>query len=258
MSAAALQGNLADKVVIVTGASSGIGAATAAQLAAAGARVVLGARRVERLDALADEIRAAGGTVETVPTDLRDEAAVERLCDRAVERFGQLDALVNNAGVGYVRRIADGRTDEWRTQIETNLLGVLFATRAALRHMLPRGRGDILTMTSASSGERFPYLGVYAATKASLQALSRCLRAEVSEQGIRVMTIEIHHASTEFATGFDPAVMMEAFQAWQKHGALNPIAPSISPADVARAVVFQLSQPPDACVHDLNIRSRIV
>ena len=249
---------LTDRVVVITGASSGIGAATARLLAGEGARVVLAARRADRLLALAAEIEAAGGAVAVVPTDLRDEAAVNALIDRAVARFGRLDALVNNAGVGYLSTIAEGRTDEWRVQIETNLLGVLFATRAALRHLLPQGRGDIITMTSASTGERFPYLGVYAATKASLDALSRCLRAEVSEQGIRVMTIEIHHAATEFAAGFDPAMIARAFQSWQRHGVLNPAAPRIAPEDVARAVAFQLTQPADACIHNLNIRSRVV
>jgi clavulanate-9-aldehyde reducatase len=249
---------LADRVVVITGASSGIGAATARVLAGEGARVVLGARRADRLRELATEIVAAGGAVEVVPTDLRDEAAVEALIEQAVARFGRLDALVNNAAVGYLGTIAEGRTDEWRAQIETNLLGVLFATRAALRHLLPQGRGDIITMTSASTGERFPYLGVYAATKASLEALSRCLRAEVSEQGIRVMTIEIHQASTEFAAGFDPTQIAAAFQAWQRHGAFHATAPRIAPEDVARAVAFQLAQPPDTCIHDLNIRSRVV
>lgn len=251
-------GALAGRVAVVTGASGGIGAATAQVLAAEGAQVVVGARRVDRLDALAAEIRADGGAVEVVPTDMRDEAAVEALIDRAATRFGRVDALINNAAVGYLSTIAAGRTDEWRAQIETNLLGVLFATRAALRHMLPQGSGDILTMTSASTGERFPYLGVYAATKASLEALTRCLRAEVSEQGIRVMTIEIHQASTEFANGFDPELRVEAFQAWIRHGAMNPTAPRIAPEDVARAVAFQLAQPRNACVHDLNIRSRVV
>src|SRR5262245_52085289 len=101
-------------------------------------RLVLGARRHERLVALCDDIRAAGGTAEAVATDMRDEAQVERLVGTAVDRHGRLDALVNNAAIGTVRTIADGRADEWRAILETNVLGPLLACRAALRHMLPR------------------------------------------------------------------------------------------------------------------------
>ena len=139
---------LAGRVGVVTGASSGIGAATARALAAAGMRIVIGARRAERRAAVAAAIREAGGTVEAVPTDMREEAQVERLIDAAAARFGGVDALVNNAATGSVRTIAEGRTEEWRSTLDTNVLGVLVACRAALRHMLPRGRGDIVNVAS--------------------------------------------------------------------------------------------------------------
>jgi NADP-dependent 3-hydroxy acid dehydrogenase YdfG len=248
---------LADRVGVVTGASAGIGAAVARALAAAGMTVVLGARRADRLAAVCDEIRAAGGRAEGVPTDLRDEAQVEALVAAAVDRHGRLDALVNNAAYGAVRPVAEGRTEEWRATFETNVLGVLFACRAALRHMLPRGRGDILTMSSASAHEAWPYLAVYAASKAAVYTLSRGLRAEVAGRGIRVMTVEIHNVEgTEFANGFDPSVLPAALARWHELGLVNPEAPSIAAADVARAVVFQLAQPDPASVHEVVIRSR--
>ena len=242
---------------MITGASSGIGAAAARALAAAGMTVVLGARRAERLAIVCDEIRAAGGTAQAVATDMRDEAQVERLVDTAVERYGHIDALVNNAGIGTVRTIAEGRSDEWRAILETNVLGTLVACRAALRHMLPQGRGDILNMTSASAHEAWPYLAVYAGSKAAIYTLSRGLRTEVAGRGVRVMTIEIHNvAGTDFASNFEPAVMPAAIARWVELGLLSRESPMIEPDDVARAVVFQLSQPDPASVHHLTIRSR--
>jgi len=248
---------LAGRVGVITGASAGIGAAVARALAAAGMSVVLGARRADRLAVVRDEIHAAGGAAEFVVTDMRDELQVERLIATAIERYGHLDALVNNAAVGSVRTIADGRTDEWRAILETNVLGTLSACRAALRHMLPQGRGDILSMTSASAHEAWPYLAVYAGSKAAIHTLSRGLRSEVAGHGIRVMTIEIHNVSgTDFASNFEPAVMPAAIKRWEEIGLLSRESPMIQPTDVARAVVFQLSQPDPASVHHLTIRSR--
>ena len=247
---------LASRVGVVTGASSGIGAAVARALADAGMAVVLGARRAERLASLCADIRACGGRAEFVPTDVRDEAQVEHLVATAVERFGALDTLVNNAALATIRPLAEGVTEEWRATIDTNLLGPLFACRAALRHMLARGRGDILNVSSASIHGGWPYLAVYAASKAGLEALSRGLRAEVAERGIRVMTLEVHNVSTEFASGFDPARLPEAIRRWTELGLLNPAAPLLDPVAVARAVVFQLAQPEPASVHTLTIRSR--
>lgn len=248
---------LAGRVAVVTGASAGIGAAVARALAAQGVRVVLGARREARLRQVCDDIRAAGGTADWVMTDMRDEPQVERLIATAVERHGQLDALINNAAIGTVRTVADGCTDEWRAILETNVLGTLMACRAALRHMLPRQRGDILNMTSASAHEAWPYLAVYSASKAAIHTLSASLRAEVAENGIRVMTVEIHNVGgTDFASNFEPQIMPAAITRWTEIGLLNPKTPMLEAADVARAVVFQLSQPDPASIHHLTIRSR--
>jgi NADP-dependent 3-hydroxy acid dehydrogenase YdfG len=247
---------LEGRVGIVTGASTGIGAATGRALAGAGMAVALAARRADRLAAVCDDIRAAGGRALAVPTDLRDESQVEALVASTVERFGSLDTLVNNAALGTIRPIAEARAKEWRDTLETNVLGTVFACRAALRHMLPRGRGDILSMTSASIHGGWPYLGAYAASKAAVAALARSLRAEVAAQGVRVMTIEIHQVATEFALQLDPAQLPAALERWNALGLLDPTGTVLEPEAVAQAVVFQLAQPDPVSVHDLSIRPR--
>lgn len=249
--------NTKDQVVVITGASSGIGAATARLLASQGMRVVLGARREAKLNDLRDAIRAAGGTAEAVVTDMQRPEQVERLIDAAVDRFGRLDALVNNAAMGTVRTIAEGRIEEWRATFETNVIGTLSACRAALRYMLPQSAGTILNVTSASAHEAWPYLAVYAASKAAVHTLSDGLRKEVAGKGVRVMTIEVHNVGgTDFASTFDGNVLPLAVQRWVELGLLSRESPMIEAADVAHAIAFQLSQPDPVSVHHLSVRSR--
>ena len=247
---------LAGRVGVVTGASSGIGAALARELAAAGMSVTLAARRADRLADVVATIRSAGGEADAVPTDMRDEAQIDALVDGVAVRRGRIDALVNNAAIGHIRLVEDGRTAEWRAQIETNLLGTMIACRAALRHMLPRGAGDIVNMTSASAHEAWPYLAAYSASKAAIDTFSRALRTEVAPRGLRVMTVEIHNVASEFGANFDPALLPTALQRWKETGLVNPETPLLVPEDVARAVAFQLAQPERASIHTLEIRSR--
>ncbi len=248
---------LADRVGVVTGASAGIGAATARALARAGMTVLLAARRAEALAGVCDQIRDAGGRAEALVADVREPAQVDGLVDAAVARFGRLDAVVANAAMGVLRPIAEARVEEWRTVLDTNLIGTVLLCRAALRVMLPARAGDIVLMGSASAQGAWPYFGAYAASKAAVMSLARTLRAEVAADGIRVMTVDIHNvAGTEFAAGLDPALLPGAIQRWVQLGVLNPNAPLIAPEDVARAVVFQVSQPQPASVHELVIRSR--
>jgi NADP-dependent 3-hydroxy acid dehydrogenase YdfG len=248
---------LAERVGVITGASAGIGAATARALAAAGMSVVVGARRGDALEAVCRDIRAAGGLAEALVTDIRDPAQVDALVDGAVARFGRLDAVVANAAIGVLRPIADAIVEEWRLVLDTNLVGTMLLCRAALRHFLPQGSGDLVLMGSASAEGAWPYFGAYAASKAAVMSMARTLRAEVSARGVRVMTVDIHNVGdTDFATGLDPEVLPLAIRRWAELGVLNVAAPRIAPDDVARAVVFQLALPPPASVHELVIRSR--
>jgi NADP-dependent 3-hydroxy acid dehydrogenase YdfG len=248
---------LAERVGVVTGASAGIGAATARALAAAGMSVVLGARRGDALEAVCREIRAAGGRAEAIVTDLREPGQVDALVDGAAARFGRLDAVVANAAVGVLRPVAEAVVEEWRTVLDTNLVGTMLLCRAALRHFVPQGGGDLVLMGSASAEGGWPYFGAYAASKAAVMSLARTLRAEVAAQGVRVMTVDIHNVGgTDFAAGLDPELLPVAVRRWVELGLLNPAAPHIAPDDVARAVVFQLALPPPASVHELVIRSR--
>lgn len=246
-----------DQVVVVTGASTGIGAALVRLLAAEGARVMMGARRAERLAQICEEARAEGGVADYRATDLRDPAQVEALVDAAVETYGRIDALVNNAALGVVRTIADGRLDEWRAILETNVVGTLVACRAALKHMLPLGQGTILNVTSASAHEAWPYLSVYAGSKAAVHTISDGLRAEVGGRGIRVMTTEIHNVGgTDFASSFDSDILPEAIRTWTEQGLLSRASPMLRAKDAARAIVFQLAQPDPVSIHHLVVRSR--
>ena len=127
---------------------------------------------------------------------------------RRSTRFGRLDAVVGNAAMGVLRPIAEGRVEEWTAVLETNLIGTMVLCRAALRHLLPQRRGDILLMGSAAASGAWPYFGAYAASKAGVLALARTLRAEVAGQGVRVMTIDIHNVGgTDFAAGLDPELL---------------------------------------------------
>jgi NADP-dependent 3-hydroxy acid dehydrogenase YdfG len=194
---------LACKTAVVTGASSGIGEATARLLARQDCSVVLAARREDRLSSLAAEL---GEGALAVPTDVTDPAACEALVSRAVAGFGTVDILVANAGLGLYGPIAEADPEDWRRMFEVNVLGVLYATRAALRHMLGRGSGDVI-LASSLAGRRVPRAdgAVYAATKHALTAVAEGLRMEVHKEGIRVITVEPGLVRTEFPENSYPS-----------------------------------------------------
>jgi NADP-dependent 3-hydroxy acid dehydrogenase YdfG len=222
--------NLNGKVAVVTGASSGIGAAAARALAAEGVQVVLAARSVDRLKILAQEI---GESALVVPTDVGDEAAVAHLFTEVKQRFGGLDLLFNNAGIGYGGDFVDGKTEEWRATIDANLYGVLFCTRQAIP--LLRGRAGAMIATVSSVGGRHGIAGfaVYNATKFAVVGLHDALRKELGPEGIRVSLIEPGAVYTNWGYNI-PKEEMKARR--DKLDALKP-------EDIANALVYAFAQP---------------
>jgi NADP-dependent 3-hydroxy acid dehydrogenase YdfG len=235
---------LAGKTAVVTGASSGIGEATARLLAGEGCNVVLAARREDRLRSLAAEL---GVEALAAPTDVTDPAACAALVARTVERFGSLEILVNNAGLGLYGSIPEGDPDDWRRMFDVNVLGVLYSTRAAVRHMLARGTGDIVFVSSLA-GRRVPRADgtVYAATKHAVTAIAEGLRMDVHEKGIRVINVEPGLVRTEFPESSYPDA--EEYYAEKEYTPLEA-------EDVAAAVVYALEQPPRVSVNEIMVRS---
>lgn len=202
---------LAGRVVVVTGASSGIGRALAAELVAAGGRVIAAARSAAALHTMAREL---GERLVAVPADVTDAASVAQLAAAA----GCVDAVVNNAGVGQVEPFLASDPAGWRETLDTNLIGALLVTRAFLPGMLAAGRGVVLNVGSASASG-WPYLTLYAASKAALQSASLALDREHADRGVRVAYVEIGPtAGTSFAARSDPAHLPRAREAWTALG----------------------------------------
>ena len=234
----------------MTGASSGIGAATARALAAAGAAVTMGARRVDRLEALAKEIRAGGGRVVVRATDMRREDDVVGLIDAARESFGGVDVLVNNAGLGRGAPLSSGETEVWREMLEVNVLGLAIATREAVRDMERRGVAGHVVHVSSMAGHRVPGpdSGMYAATKFAVRALTEALRQELRtrKSAIRVSAISPGHVFTEFADVFSGRAGAQA--------EIDARGKILEPRDIAEAVLWIVTRPSHMQVHDLLVR----
>jgi NADP-dependent 3-hydroxy acid dehydrogenase YdfG len=234
---------LAGKTAVVTGASSGIGEATAQALSREGCNVVLAARREDRLNDLAAEL---GEGALAAPTDVTDPAACAALVARTVERFGSLEILVNNAGLGLYGSVAEGDPEDWRMMFDVNVLGVLYTTRAAVRQMLRQGAGDVVFVSSLA-GRRVPRADgtVYAATKHAVNAVAEGLRMDVHEKGIRVINVEPGLVRTEFPESSYPSA--------QEYYAEKEYSP-LEAEDVAAAVVYALNQPPRVSVNEILVR----
>src|SRR4029453_11554440 len=181
--------NITGKVVVITGASSGLGEATARHLAEHGATVVLGARRVERLQALVDEITRAGGKASSLATDVTDHAQVQALVDTAVEQYGRVDVMLNNAGVMPHSPLERRKIDDWNRTIDINIKGVLYGIAAALPHMQRQKAGHIINVSSVAGHKVGKNNAVYAATKTAVRVLTEGLRQEVKPWNLRTTII---------------------------------------------------------------------
>jgi NADP-dependent 3-hydroxy acid dehydrogenase YdfG len=242
--------DLRGRTAVVTGASSGIGEATARALAAAGMRVALAARRVDRLDALARTLRDGGADVLVQPTDVRREADLLALFAAVRERFGGVDVLVNNAGLGLAAPVASGETERWRTMLEVNVLALLVASREAIRDMERRGVAGHVVHVSSMAGHRVPGIdsAVYAGTKHAVRAITEGMRQELRAKGspIRVSMVSPGYVETEFAEVFSGSK-----EAAQKTYARLKV---LEAQDVANAIAWIVSQPAHVEVHDVLVR----
>ncbi len=241
-----MQTELAGKVVAITGASSGIGAATALRLAAGGAKVVLGARRVERLEALASRIAAAGGEVAYLGTDVKRRADVAGLVQLAVERFGQLDVLVNNAGIGPISLLDELRVEDWEEMIDVNIKGVLYGIAAALPIFRQQGAGHFVNVVSTAGLKIVPMQAVYAGTNNAVRTISEGLRQEAGDK-LRVTVVSPGFVHTDFADSMtNPVVKAQVLATRDKL--------AIAPAAIAEAIAFAIGQPADVDVGDITVR----
>ena len=238
---------LADRAALITGASSGIGRATARALAAAGAHVGLAARRVERLEELKAEIDRSGGEALALPTDVTDYAQAEAMVRCAEEAFGGVDVLVNVAGVMLPASIAEADPADWRRMVDVNLMGVLHATRAALPGMLARGTGHVVNVSSTSGRTHQPLFSVYAATKHGLGAFTNILRKEVHPNRIRVTLFEPGPTRSELGSHVDPSVMRGLADDFSDVEFLGA-------EDVARGILWTLAQPDRINVNEVLFR----
>jgi short-subunit dehydrogenase len=189
---------LKDKVVFITGASAGIGLATARSLAAAGAKVALAARSTDKLTQLAEELQRDGHAALVVPTDMRNQAEVAQLVETTVQHYGQIDVLINNAGQAVAGTVAEVDVDQFQQVIELNVLGPIYAMQASVPKMREHGGGIIINVSSMVSKMHLPGLGGYAATKAALNMLSDTARGELAPDNIRVITIYPRMTATDF------------------------------------------------------------
>ncbi len=238
-------------VALVTGASSGIGEATAVALADAGARVAVAARRRDRLEALADRI--GRDQVLVLETDVTDEAQARAMVADTVTRFGRLDTLVNNAGVMLLGPIVDAPVEEWRRMVELNLFGLLYCTHAALPHLLsaadsdPRRVADIVNVSSVAGRVARLGSGVYNATKFGVVAFTESLRQEVTRRHVRVSVVEPGAVATELATHLRPEVLEEMMATFSQTEMLVS-------EDIADSIAFTVTRPRRMAVNEVLVR----
>lgn len=239
--------NISGKVVVITGASSGLGAATARVLSQQGAIVVLGARRADRIEALASELTSAGAKAVAIGTDVTNRGQVKELVDKAVESFGRIDVMLNNAGVMPLAPLEALKTDEWDQMIDVNLKGTLNGIAAALPYMKQQKGGHFINVSSVYGHKVGPNAAVYCATKFAVRALSEGLRQEVKPYNIRTTIISPGAVATELLEH----ISEKSIQAQTK----DFVSKIAVPAETfARMVAFAISEPADVDVSEIVFR----
>jgi NADP-dependent 3-hydroxy acid dehydrogenase YdfG len=235
-----------DKVVIITGAGGGIGSATARLLAERGAKVVVADRRLETAGQVAEQIEHSGGTAVAMPVDVTSREEVISLVAAATDRFGRLDVMVNNAGVGPVSYLDELKVDEWDLMVEVNLRGVLNGIAAALPVFRRQAYGQFVNIASTAAHTTSPTMAVYSGVKTAVRAVSEGLRQE-SGPSLRVSVVSPGFVATEFVqTVSDPEVREQLLK---RRDAL-----AVSPDAIARAIAFAIEQPPEVDVNEIVIR----
>lgn len=239
--------NIRNKVVVITGASSGMGEAAASHLAREGAKVVLGARRTDRLDALVADITAAGGEALAVATDVTRIEDVKGLVEVAVQTFGRIDVLINNAGIMPLSALESLKVDEWSRMIDVNVKGVLHGIAAALPHMKAQKSGQIITTSSVAGHLVFPASAVYSGTKFAVRAICEGLRQEVKPYNIRSTILCPGAVKTELLDHISDEAVKSANSDYVSQVGI--------PADsFARMAAFAISQPEEVDVNEIIFR----
>ncbi|WDZ59266.1 SDR family oxidoreductase [Paenibacillus polymyxa] len=241
-----LEGRIENKVVVITGASSGIGEATALLLAERGAKVVLGARGAERLEALATRISNGGGEAVYARTDVRQREDLCNLVNLACERYGKLDVLVSNAGVMPISPLEDLCVEDWEDMIDVNIKGVLYGIAAALPIFRKQGSGHFVNIASVAGHKTVPNQSVYSGTKFAVRAISEGLRQEAGDK-LRVTIISPGIVQTNFTEGMTNPALRDQLAAIRDKLAMTPDA-------IARAIGFAIEQPADIDVNEIVIR----
>jgi NADP-dependent 3-hydroxy acid dehydrogenase YdfG len=242
-----MKNKIEGKVVVITGASSGLGEAAARLLSAQGASVVLGARRADRLKSLADELTGKGGKALAVTTDVTRRDQVKKLVDAAVKKFGRIDVMINNAGIMPRAPLERLTIDDWDRTIDVNIKGVLYGIAAALPHMKQQKSGHMIFVSSVAGHKVGPDFAVYAATKYAVRVLAEGFRQEVKPYNIRTTVISPGAVATELPGSVTEQDIAEKIQQYYEDIAI--------PAEsFAQAVVFAMSQPDEVDVNEILFR----